>query len=374
MLSVGDERLPFWFFSDPRDIALGLSTDGFGPFKHRTKTAWPIILFNYNLPPEVRFQKDNIISVGVIPGPKKPCDFDSFLWPLVQELLQLAIGVQAFDALSRTSFLLRAYLILVFGDIPAVAMIMRMKGHNAKLPCRMCEIQGIRNDTSKTYYVPLNRDNFASASPRQYDPSALPLRSHETFIQQAEAVQNAPTATASDRLATQYGVKGIPLLSSLTSLSFPASFPYDFMHLIWANLIPNLILLWTGKFKDLEHQDEDYLLLKSAWEAVGAATAAAGDTVPASFGARPPNLASDGSHVTAEMRSIWTMFFAPTLLRRRFQKPRFYKHFLRLVRLLKLCMEFELTQEQIDELEEGFKSWVEDYEWYVESPAFPSID
>jgi len=117
-VTVGGEELPNWFFSDPRDIALGLSTDGFGPFKHRTKTAWPIILFNYNLPPEERFLKKNIISVGVIPGPKKPGDLDSFLWPLVQELLQLELGVSAFDAITVTVFLLRAYLIVVFGDIP----------------------------------------------------------------------------------------------------------------------------------------------------------------------------------------------------------------------------------------------------------------
>jgi hypothetical protein len=82
-ITISDEELPTWFFSDPRDIALGLSTDGFGPHKRRTKTAWPIILFNYNLPPEERFLKRNIIPIGVIPGPKKPCDFDLFLWPLV---------------------------------------------------------------------------------------------------------------------------------------------------------------------------------------------------------------------------------------------------------------------------------------------------
>jgi hypothetical protein len=51
-VTVGGEELPNWFFSDPCDVALGLSTDGFGPFKHHTKTAWPIILFNYNLPPK----------------------------------------------------------------------------------------------------------------------------------------------------------------------------------------------------------------------------------------------------------------------------------------------------------------------------------
>jgi hypothetical protein len=51
-VTIGGEELPNWFFSDPHDIALGLCTDGFGPFKHHTKTAWPIILFNYNLPPK----------------------------------------------------------------------------------------------------------------------------------------------------------------------------------------------------------------------------------------------------------------------------------------------------------------------------------
>jgi len=64
---VGDKRLSFWFFSDPQDIALELLTDGFRLFEHHPKTAWPIILFNYNLPPEERFQKDNIILMGIIP-------------------------------------------------------------------------------------------------------------------------------------------------------------------------------------------------------------------------------------------------------------------------------------------------------------------
>jgi hypothetical protein len=177
-VTVGDEKLPFWFFSDPCNIVLGVSTDGFGPFKHRKHTVWPVILFNYNLPPEERFQKENIISVGVIPGPKKPWDADSFLWPLVQELLQLEIGVSAFDALLKAVFSLHTYVILIFGDIPAISMIMRMKGHNAILPCRMCEIQGIRIPSSPVtiHYVPLHRDNFPNAQePQQYDPSTLPL-------------------------------------------------------------------------------------------------------------------------------------------------------------------------------------------------------
>jgi hypothetical protein len=150
---------------DPCDIVLGLSADGFGPFKHCTKTAWPVILFNYNLPPEERFLKKNIISVGVIPGPKKPGDLDSFLWPLVQELLQLELGVFMFDSITMTVFLLYAYLIVVFGDIPTVLMIMHMKGHNGFSLCCMCEIQGIRIPSSQvtTHYVSLHHENFSDS-------------------------------------------------------------------------------------------------------------------------------------------------------------------------------------------------------------------
>ena len=181
-VTVSNEQLPMWFFSDPRDIALGLSTDGFGPFKHRNKAAWPLILFNYNISPEERFRKKHIISLGSIPGPKKPLDLDSFLWPVVQELLQLEIGVLAFDALLQTTFTLHAYLVVVFGDIPAVSMVMRMKGHNAIAPCRMCEIRGIRKPGTNTHYVPLDRSSFPG-SQDSYDPSALPLRDHVSFLE-----------------------------------------------------------------------------------------------------------------------------------------------------------------------------------------------
>jgi hypothetical protein len=60
-------------------------------------------------------------------------------------------------------------------------------------------------------------------------------------MDQAREVQFAPTATEEERLAKTYGIKGIPLLSYLPSLSFPKSFPFDFMHLIYENLIKNLV-------------------------------------------------------------------------------------------------------------------------------------
>jgi len=207
-VKVANQTLSYCHFSDDRDIALGLSTDGFGPFKRRTNTVWPLVLFNYNLPPEERFKERNMLSLGVIPGLQKPDDMDSFLWPFIQEMIQLSLGVSAFDAVAKVVFLLHAYLILVFGDIPAISVVMRMKGVNGFSPCRMCEITAIRQpDTgpNSPLYVPLDRRRFPE-DPQSYDPTRLPYRTQEQFLAQAFEVQNAKTNAKVNELATEYGI------------------------------------------------------------------------------------------------------------------------------------------------------------------------
>lgn len=312
---INNTEMPFPHFSHPRDIALGLSMDGFAPFQRRKSTAWPLILFNYNLPPEIRFLKDYIICLGVVPGPKKPKDFDSFLWPFVEELLKLAAGVRAFDSLQAKLFILRAYLIIIAGDIPAVSMVMRIKGHNGYAPCRSCNITGVRVPQAKStmHYVPLDRSSHpkirsSCTAVKKFDPLQLPRRTHEEMMQHARQVQLAPTTAEAERLAKQYGIKGIPVLIFVSLLSFPKSFPYDFMHLIWENVIKNLILLWTGEFKGLDVGLEDYELGESVWNAVCQAGANSGSFIPSAYGARPPNPATERSMCTADLWSFWTQY------------------------------------------------------------------
>lgn len=72
------------------------------------------------------------------------------------------------------------------------------------------------------------------------------------------------------------------------------------MHLVWINLIPNLVHLWTGKFKDLPHDNEGYVLMQTVWDAIGEATTSAGKTIPAAFGSRVPNLALEKAQMTAK--------------------------------------------------------------------------
>ena len=123
-VTIGGIRQGHKFFSHKNDIALGLSLDGFCPFKRQNQTCWPIILFNYNLPPEIQFLLWFILCVGVILGPHKPKDLDSYAYPLIMELLKFLSGIATFDIEQDKMFQLHACLIAVFGDKPAIAMIM----------------------------------------------------------------------------------------------------------------------------------------------------------------------------------------------------------------------------------------------------------
>ena len=87
---------------------------------------------------------------------------DSFLVPLAKELFQLAKGMEAHDVLSRSYFILRAFLLIVFGDFPAVLMLMKMKGVNGISPCCSCKIKALpipsNGNHTGTYYIPSSVD------------------------------------------------------------------------------------------------------------------------------------------------------------------------------------------------------------------------
>ena len=348
------------YFEDPRDVALGLSTDGFSVHGF---TFWPLIIFLYNLPPTIRFHLENIFALGVIPG--KPVLMDTFLWPLLQELWKLAVGITAFDILSHQAFILRAFLILLFGDIPAIAMLMRMKGHNGISPCRACPIIAtpLRRGNRVTYYaVSTFGDNAEWRT----------LRDHQTMMQQAKEVEDAPTKEQAGVLAKNYGIKGKSVLFDIGSIRFPLSFPYDIMHLIWEGVFPTLIKLWTGDFKGIDEGKEKYQIDPKQWKQIGSETAESSKTIPSSFGPHLPNIADSLSNISADMWSFWVSFIGPVVLQNRFRHSKYFKHFVRLVSLINTCLQRKIPQEEIDELESGFESWVEDYQKW--DPHFSLMD
>ena len=355
-VEVDGQKLQHKYFSDHRDVALGLSLDGCTIFNRGKNSAWPVILINLNLPPKIRTRLRWLLCYAVIPAPTMVKNLDSYLIPLYEELAGLAKGSATLDPWAEEFFWLHVYLILAFGDYPALTKLTHMKGHNGLCPCRFCEIRGVRPPGVKVYYVPLFRSDGSVS------PADLPMRNHTTFIEQGNQVLAAATIGEANELAKKHGIKGLSVLSGLGSLNFPLSFPFDFMHLIFENLIPNLVRHYTGTFKNLDCGTEDYLIPQEEWLEICAAGETSGDTIPTAFGARVPNLDMDRSNMTAEKWALWAMWLAPILLRDRFPNRKYYDHFMKLVYLINKCVSWALKRSELEEIRVGFQDWVEEYE------------
>ena len=63
--------------------------------------------------------------------------------------------------------------------------------------------------------------------------------------------------------------------------------------------------------------------------------------------------------------TVWSLFIAPTVLRHHFPEDHYYNHFCSLIRILNLCLQFEISENDIDEIKSGICKWVVDYEWCV---------
>ncbi|WMV09410.1 hypothetical protein MTR67_002795 [Solanum verrucosum] len=142
------------FAAEPRNVRPGLASDGFQPFRN-SKTSdsiWPVVLIPYNLPPWLCMKQENFILSMLIPGPNGPGDaIDTYLQPLIEELKELwEVGIETYDASTRTNFKLHASLLWTINDFPAYGNLSgwSTKGKMA-CPCCNKDTSSIRLTNSK---------------------------------------------------------------------------------------------------------------------------------------------------------------------------------------------------------------------------------
>ncbi|KAK7279834.1 hypothetical protein RJT34_24892 [Clitoria ternatea] len=130
------------FGKEPRNLRLGLATDGMNPYSSLSSihSPWPVLLVVYNLSPQLCMKRKYIMLSMMISGPKQPGnDIDVYLRPLIEDLTMLwEEGIDVFDAYSCEYFKLRAIIFCTINDFPAYGNLAgySVKGHKA---CPICE-------------------------------------------------------------------------------------------------------------------------------------------------------------------------------------------------------------------------------------------
>ncbi|KAK9267622.1 hypothetical protein L1049_010053 [Liquidambar formosana] len=130
-----------WFAQEPRNVRLGLASDGFNPFGNMSNSysMWPVLLMPYNLPPWKCMKEPFFMMSILIPGPKSPGnDIDVYMRPLIDELKELwEDGVETYDASTKQNFQLHAAVLWTINDFPAYGNLSEWST-KGKLACPTC--------------------------------------------------------------------------------------------------------------------------------------------------------------------------------------------------------------------------------------------
>lgn len=166
-----------------------------GKVGKKTWSVGAIYLTCQNLPPELRFQKENICLVGIIPGPRKPVDtqLSHFLDKVVDDLVILREGIYVTETFKHPSGrLVYAQLGPVIADLDACRAIGGCSGHSHKYFCSFCH---------------LTRDDITNFRPTTWKP-----RTFEEHTRAARQWLDADSERLRLKVFDQTGVFWTPLM------------------------------------------------------------------------------------------------------------------------------------------------------------------
>ncbi|XP_019258754.1 PREDICTED: uncharacterized protein LOC109236969 [Nicotiana attenuata] len=179
------------FASDPRNVRLGLASDGFSPFgtMSTTYSIWPVFLIPYNLPPWMCMKHTSFILSMIIPGKHMPGNnIDVYLQPLVKELHELwNDGVETFDSSLNENFRMHAALMWTISDFPGLGILSGWNTHTGFAsptcnfdtePCRLRHskkwcFMGHRRFLRRNHRFRLNRVRFNGSTEERNPPLKL---------------------------------------------------------------------------------------------------------------------------------------------------------------------------------------------------------
>lgn len=278
------------FLSEPGNLALMLNMDFFQPLKHVQYSVGAIYMTILNLPREVRNKPENVILVGLIPGPSEPRhDINSFLDPLVRDLLTFWEGIDLSVHSFTSKKTIRCALVSIACDLPAGRKVCGFLGHSAHFGCSRCwkEFPG---SVGSMDYSGFDRENWKARSGLEH-------------LQLASEVRNMKTQSDVQKAESKAGCRYSCLLK-LPYFDAPRMLIVDPMHNLFlgsAKHFMKSILIDGGVIPvsklDLIQQRVDNI------------------TTPNDVGRIPQKIISGFSSFTADQWKNWALHFSVIVLR-----------------------------------------------------------
>ena len=171
------------FLSEPNNLALMLNMDFFQPYKHlKGYSVGGIYCIIMNLPREIRYKQENVLLIGLIPGPKEPDhDINSFLNPMVEELNQFWSGKSL--SCNDGAVVFRCALLCVACDIPAGRKVCGFLSHNAHFACSRC-FKRFPGTFGNIDFSGFDRENWPKRDGKVHRRVAMGLRTFTTPAEQ----------------------------------------------------------------------------------------------------------------------------------------------------------------------------------------------
>ena len=187
------------FLASKFALAFSLNVDWFQPYKLTQSSVGVLYLTILNLPRHLRNTQQFTLLVGIIPGPDEPKrDINSYLKPLVQELLSLWDG----ELMRVHSFtepqLVRGALICVACDLQASKKVAGFLGHTANLGCSRC-LKVFPGKVGDKVYSGFNRALWLK-------------RTNVSHRSSVASINKCSTKTERNRLESEYGCRYSELL------------------------------------------------------------------------------------------------------------------------------------------------------------------
>ncbi len=262
------------------DTVLLFSIDGAQLYRNKSSDCWIYIWLVMDLAPGERYKKKHILPGAIIPGPNKPKNLDSFIFPGLYHLAAIQHeGLRAWNALTGDFFTSNLYLILGTADGPAMAYLNGRVGHHGRVHCRFqCPIVGRHKPGGSHYYPARFRPTGYTVSGCDHPDvdiktdlrASNSMKTTLSYYKDLRVVMQSTNKAHYERNRLETGICKPTLFLGFDPdriLGVPACFGGDSMHLTALNIPDLLLALWRGTITaDSTDSQEDWtwMVLKDA--------------------------------------------------------------------------------------------------------------